>query len=173
MLFLNVLKPWKRWPFDGFHGFSLSNSITFRSHSRLHFRIRFFIDFSHVLASILVPFELLLGPLASPISTLGPKSMLGCILVAFWLTLGSLWAPFGSLLAPFGTLWLSFGSLLAPFGSLWLPLGSLLLPFGSLWLPLGSLLLHLCHFGSLSAPLWRRNTPATLKYVLKHVLTLF
>ena len=62
------------------------------------------------------------------------------ILVAPWLT-------FGSLLTPFGSLWAPFGSLLAP---LWLHLGSLWLPFGSLRLLFGALGLHFYAFGSIS-----------------------
>ena len=56
-------------------------------------------------------------------------SILGCILVALWFTLGTLWAPIGSLLASFGSFWHPFGPLWLPFGTLWLPFGSLLVPF--------------------------------------------
>ena len=105
-----------------------------------------------------------------PKSTLAPKSTLGCILVAFGLTFGSLLAPFGSLLAPFGTLWLPFGSLLAPFGSLLAPFCSLRAPFGSLWPPFsfGSLLdapKHTCD-GIVHKKRWRDRGFAAPKIIM-------
>ena len=66
------------------------------------------------------------------------RSIFGCILVAPWLTFGSLLAPVGSLLAP-------FGSLLTPFGSFWLPLASFWLTFGRRWLTFGAHGLTLAH----------------------------
>ena len=66
------------------------------------------------------------------------RSILRCIWVAPWLTLGSLLAPLGSLLAPFGSLLAPFGSLLGPFGLHFLILvdvGTLLALFGSLLPP--------------------------------------
>ena len=61
---------------------------------------------------------------APPRSTLVRRSTFGCILVAHWLTSGSLLAPFGFLVVPFGCLLASFGSLLANF---WCPLAHFLL----------------------------------------------
>ena len=52
------------------------------------------------------------------------NSIFRCILVAPWLTLGTLGPPSGSLLVPLGSLLASFGSLLVPFGSLWLTFGT-------------------------------------------------
>ena len=61
------------------------------------------------------------------------RSIFWCILVAPWLTFGSLLAPIGSLLAPVGSLLAPVGSLLAPFGSLlahfWCPLAHFWCPF--------------------------------------------
>ena len=63
-----------------------------------------------------------------------------CILVAPWLTFGSLLAPIGSLLAPAGSLLAPFGSFLAPFGSL---LAHFWCPLAHFWCPL----LHFCSPG--------------------------
>ena len=64
------------------------------------------------------------------------------ILVARWLTFGSLLAPLGRLLAPFGSLLAPFGSLLAHFGFLlahfWCPLAHFCSPGESIF----SLLLY-------------------------------
>ena len=79
------------------------------------------------------------------------RSIFRCILVALWLTLGSILAPFGSLLAPFWLPLAPFGSLLAPFGSLLAPFGS---HFCSLWLTFCSFWLTFTpfsHFGRLLA----------------------
>ena len=61
------------------------------------------------------------SPFWLPFRDLFRRSIFRCILVALWLTLGSILAPFGSLLAPF---WLPFGSFLDPFwfsfDSVWL-----------------------------------------------------
>ena len=101
----------------------------------------------------------ILTPFSRPFS----GAILGCILVALWLTLDSLLAPFGSLWAPFELPLAPFGSLLAPFGlplarfgsllvHFWLPLAHIFAPFGSLFAPFGSLLLHFLTLGVVIGP---------------------
>ena len=75
-----------------------------------------------------------------PFLHLFQTSIFWCILVAPWLTFGSLLAPIGSLLAPFGSLLAPVGSLLAPFGSL---LAHFWCPLAHFWCPL----LHFCSPG--------------------------
>ena len=58
------------------------------------------------------------------------RSIFLCILVALWLTLGSILAPFGSLLAPF-----------------WLPSAPFWLTFGVPWLTFGALCFTFAHLG--------------------------
>ena len=71
---------------------------------------------------------------------ISPMSILGWILVAFWLPFGGLWLLFGSRLAP---VWLPFGSLWHPLTPVWLPLAPFWPPLASfwpLWLLIGSFL---------------------------------
>ena len=109
----------------------------------IDFRIDFFIDVWCKMAPKIVHFYLLRWPLWLLFRDLFRRSIFRCILVALWLTLGSILAPFGSLLAPFWLPLAPFGSLLAPFGSLWL----------TFLLPLAHFLLLLAHFYSIFS-LW-------------------
>ena len=87
-------------------------------------------------------------PILVPFRRSFPNIDFLCILVAPWLTFGSLLAPFGSLWLPFDSLWLHFGSLWLHFGSLWLPFGILRGHF----LTFGSILASLLHFSCFLAP---------------------
>ena len=107
----------------------------------IDFRIDFFIDFWCKMAPKMVHFILMRRAFWLPFRDLFRRPIFWCILVAPWLTFGSLLVPVGSLLAPVGSLLAPAGSLLAPFGSLWLPFGSLLVSLGSLLVPFPSLLL--------------------------------
>ena len=86
------------------------------------------------------PRELLYYPPVHTFRDLFRRSIFWCILVAPWLTFGSLLAPIGSLLAPFGSLLAPVGSLLALFGSL---LAHFWCPLAHFWCPL----LHFCSPG--------------------------
>ena len=73
-------------------------------------------------------------------------STFGSILVAIWLTFGTLGAPFWSRLAPFGSILVAFGATLAPFWVLLVafdrfrhPFRPILVAFGRFWYPFGSL----------------------------------
>ena len=118
----------------------------------IDFRIVFFIDFWWKMAPKIVHFILMRRAFWLPFRDLFRRSIFRCILVALWLTFGSLLAPFGSLWLPFAPLWLPFGSLWHPLGDLLAPIGSLLAPFGSLLLPLKVHFLTFAasspHFGS-------------------------
>ena len=72
-----------------------------------------------------------------PFLDLFQTSIFWCILVAPWLTFGSLLTPIGSLLAPAGSLLAPFGSFLALFSSL---LAHFWCPLAHFWCPL----LHFC-----------------------------
>ena len=78
-------------------------------------------------------------------------SILGCILVTFWLTFGSHWLPFGHFWLPFGSL----GSLLAPFwlqwAHFWHPLAHFCSPRGSIFSLLTSPSVILVHFRTISS----------------------
>ena len=78
------------------------------------------------------------------------RSTFGCILVALWLTFGSLLAPIGSLWLTLGSLWLHLPPFGRPFGSNGLPFGSLLSPSGSIFSLLTSPSLNFLHFQAIS-----------------------
>ena len=95
-----------------------------------------------------------------PFLHLFQTSIFLCILVAPWLT-------FGSLLAPVGSLWAPLGSLLAP---RWLHLGSLWLPFGSLRLHFGSFRLH---FGPFWLNFWTFSRHYAISALILVPLSIF
>ena len=77
-----------------------------------------------------------------PFRDLFRASILGCILVAPWLTFGSLLGPLGCLLAPFGSLLAPFGSRFAhfwcPLAHFWSPWAHFCSPWRSIFSLLGS-----------------------------------
>ena len=77
-------------------------------------------------------------------ATFSATRLFRCILVAPWLTLGTLGPPSGSLLVPLGSLLVHF----------WYLLFLLLAPFGSLWLTFGTLFEEIDFFYKLNTFLW-------------------
>ena len=114
------------WILDFSHRIWLPFSVafswksTFFRHPLLHwFLINFLIEKWHQNGSQ----KLSRGqPFWLPKSTSAPKAIIGCTLVAFWFTFGTVSTPFWLLLALFWCLLIPFGSLLSSFLYLFAPL---------------------------------------------------